>query len=309
MYRKIFYAAMLSIVFTSCKKYEVSEPLDLATLPTVSISGTLYADLDQTNAVMEFVPEGTQVMVSIPYADYDPNNVSGGNYVLTTKIDKKGSFSINVPVVSSGVNATVSFESFTYHVLYAISEDTLKEWRQFNLPIKYIGGLGAGSASATQKIIDTYNDVAGDPNGNTFNPTTKIKFGGTLRYLSEHKNYTQIIGTDTITRDTLIYSNVPKGTVLTLVIYAYDEFGREFIQDKTLTVSNAGQFELDVPMVKNGYAEIEIYGSEIWDYEDRILGKTYVYKYDLNVYETLYFTDYTNQEYSYQQDVMIYEKE
>jgi len=127
--------------------------------------------------------------------------------------------------------------------------------------------------------------------------------------LSEHKNYTQIIGTDTITRDTLIYSNVPKGTVLTLVIYAYDEFGREFIQDKTLTVSNAGQFELDVPMVKNGYAEIEIYGSEIWDYEDRILGKTYVYKYDLNVYETLYFTDYTNQEYSYQQDVMIYEKE
>ena len=62
-------------------------------------------------------------------------------------------------------------------------------------------------------------------------------------------------------------------------------------------------------MVKNGYAQVAMDGEEIWDYEERILGKTYVYKYDLSVFETLYFVDYTTKKYSYSQDVLIYEKE
>lgn len=309
MNRKFFYAVMLMLVFISCKKYEVTEPLDLSTLPTATIQGTLYADLDLTNAVLEYVPEGTLVTVSIPYADYDLTNASGGNYVLTTTIDKKGSFSINIPVVSSGVNATVSFDAFNYNVIQGITEDTMRVWTQFNLPSKLIAGVGSGSPSTSTKIEDTYAVSATDPNGNTFNPTTKIKFSGTLDYLSEHKNYTQIIGTDTITRDTLIYKPVPSGTVINVQINSVDEFGRDFLQQKTYTVTTAGKFELDIPMVKNGYAQVAIYGEEIWDYEERILGKTYVYKYDLSVFETLYFVDYTTKKYSYSQDVLIYEKE
>jgi len=309
MNRRIFYAVMLMLVFTSCKKYEVTEPLDLSTLPTATIQGTLYADLDLTNAILEYVPEGTKVTVSIPYADYDLTNASGGNYVLTTTIDKKGSFTINIPVVSSGVNANVSFDAFNYNVIQGITEDTMRIWTQFNLPSKLIAGVGSGSPSTSTKIEDTYNVSTTDPNGNTFNPTTKIKYSGTLDYLAEHKNYTQIIGTDTITRDTMIFKPVPKGTVINVQINTVDEFGRDFLQQKTYTVSTAGKFELDIPMVKNGYAQVAMDGEEIWDYEERILGKTYVYKYDLSVFETLYFVDYTTKKYSYSQDVLIYEKE
>jgi hypothetical protein len=50
-------------------------------------------------------------------------------------------------------------------------------------------------------------------------------------------------------------------------------------------------------MVKNGYAQVAIYGEKFGIMKKRILGKTYVYKYDLSVFETLYFVDYTTKKY------------
>jgi hypothetical protein len=73
-----------NVVFTSCNIYEVTEPLDLSTLPTATFK-VLYADLDFDNAVLEYVPEGTLFTVSF-LKHYDLTNASGGNYVLTTTI-------------------------------------------------------------------------------------------------------------------------------------------------------------------------------------------------------------------------------
>lgn len=300
---------IIATVFTSCKKYEVSDPLDLSTLSTVTIKGTLYADLNLTNSVTEFVPEGLQVTASIPYADYDANNFSGGNHVVTATIDKQGSFSIDIPVVSTGVNVNLSFESFSYNVIKAIGEDTLRELTQFTLPVKAVNGLGKGNSAETVKLAETYAIESTDPNGNTFTPETKIKFGGTLLYLKEYKNYTVITPTDTITRDTNIYAPVPAGVVLTVSILSVDEHGRQFSQTKTVKTTTSGKYEIEVPMVNNGYADIVVYSNEIWQYENRILGKTYLYNYDLTITKRLYFVNYTNQDNTYSQGTLVTEVE
>src|SRR5690554_4314350 len=110
--RKLVFSAaalvMLALSFTSCKKYEVSAPLDLSELPTVTVKGDLYAELDKTNNVKEKAPSGLTVTVSIPLSDYNPSNTSGGKHIITTTVDGNGKFSIEVPVLTSGVNATIS---------------------------------------------------------------------------------------------------------------------------------------------------------------------------------------------------------
>ncbi len=305
MGKKFMLMVIIAMIFTSCKKYELSEPLDLSTLPTVTVKGTLYADLDKTNAILEYVPEGLTVSVAVPYIDYDPNNTSNGNYIITTKIDKKGSFSVNIPIVSSGVNATISFESFTYNVIDAVTEDTAYTRIQFVLPSIVKPDLGKGYSTETIKIESTYSVDAVDANANTFIPKSTVKLSGTLTYLKERKNYT----VDSVTRDTLIYAPVPEGTVLNMLITSYDEFDREFKQVKTIKTTSGGKYSVTVPMVNKGKADVEIKSEQILEYEDRIIDKKYLYNYELNVSKSMYNVDYENENFKYVQGDLIYEIE
>jgi len=296
---------MIAILFTACKKYELSDPLDLSTLPTVTLKGTFYADLDLTNAVLEYVPEGLTVSIAIPYSDYDPNNVSNGNHIITTKIDKNGSFSVNVPVVSSGVNATITVESFIYDVIGAITDDTARVRMQFALAPIVKNDLGKGYSTETVKIEDTYAVDNVDPNAGAFTPNSTVKLSGTLTYLKEHKEYR----VDTVTRDTLIYAPITEGVSLYVTITSYDMYGREFQQSKTVKTTSGGKYSIDVPMVNKGYAEVEIYSEEILEYEDRILDKKFLFNYVLDETKTLYNVDYTNEDFKYVQETPIYEIE
>src|SRR5690554_3864893 len=103
MKKQILFAAatMFALAFTSCKKYEVSEPLNLSELRKVTIQGSLFAELDETNAGLEKAPQGLKITVSVPFSDYNPNTTSG-NHIVTTTTDANGNFSIQVPVVSNG---------------------------------------------------------------------------------------------------------------------------------------------------------------------------------------------------------------
>lgn len=309
MNQKLVLMVIIATIFTSCKKYEVSEPLDLSKLSTVTVKGTLYANLDQTNSILEYVPEGLKVTASIPYSDYDINNTSGGNHILTATIDKKGSFSIDIPVLSTGVNVKISFESFTYDVLKGVGTDTLRELTQFTLPIKTVNGLGKGNSAETVKLSENYAIESTDTNSMTFTPTTKVKFSGTVTFLKEHKKYTVITTTDTITRDTNIFAPIPAGVSLIVDIVSKDEHGREFKQTKTVKTTASGSYEIEVPVVYNGSADIKIKSNEIWQYEDRVTGKSYLYNYELNVTKTIYFVDYKNQDYKYVQGDLVYEVE
>ena len=225
---------MIAILFTACKKYELSDPLDLSTLPTVTLKGTFYAELDKTNAVLEYVPEGLTVSIAIPYVDYDPNNVSAGNYVITTKIDKKGSFSVNVPIVSSGVNATITVESFIYDVIDAITDDTAFTRTQFALVPIVKNDLGKGYSTETVKIEDTYVVDNVDPNAMTFTPNSTVKLSGTLTYWKEEKENKDTTVPPTIS----VFVPMIEGVSLYVTITSYDTYGREFKQSKTVKTTS-----------------------------------------------------------------------
>ncbi|MDR2407619.1 MAG: hypothetical protein LBE13_05870, partial [Bacteroidales bacterium] len=94
MKRLFVLLALIAIVFASCKKYETSEELDLNTLPTVTLKGAVYAELNEGVVGLELVtPDKAEVYVtvSVPYNNYFTNN-SNGNWVKEVKVNEQGEF-------------------------------------------------------------------------------------------------------------------------------------------------------------------------------------------------------------------------
>lgn len=290
-------ASLVAFAFTSCKKYEVSEPLDLAALPTVTIKGDLYAQLDETNGGLENAPKGLKVTVSVPLIDYNPDNTSGGNHIITTKTDANGKFSIKVPVVSSGVKAVISFESFTASVIKSVGQTAIEEKTSlFELADQTKNNLGTGNS---QELMDlgnlTYLATSTDPNAGTFTPTSSITVEGILTYPIKRK-----VGNPA--PDTTIYAPIPEGTVLVVKISSKDEFGtKEFKQTINVVTTAGGKYLVEVPMVQNGTASIEVKGSEILAYEDLIASPNVnaLYNMKLSFTETLSFVDYIEKDHKY----------
>lgn len=309
MKKIVFYAAAavvaLAFTLTSCEKYDVSEPLNLSSLRTVTIKGDLYAQLDKTNSTLESAPEGLIVTFSIPLSDYNPESDSDGNHIMTTKTDANGKFSINVPVVSSGVDVTVSFESFISSVLedIGLTENFEKTWLFERIDLS-ISGLGAGNS---QELIDlgslVYQPTSSDPNSDSFIPNTSITYEGALTYLVKTK-------AGVVQTDTSLFGPIPIGTDLLVKIVSKNEFGNKtFKQTKTVTTTAGGKYQIEVPLVTNGTATIQVTSEEILEYENTINDKKYLFVYKLDFTDNLYFVDYTAKDYEYDQDSFVKEVE
>ena len=300
-----FAAVTLAFASTSCEKYDVSEPLELSSLPKVTIKGDMYAQLDKTNSTLENAPKDLKVTVSIPLSDYNPNSNASGNYFVTTVTDENGKFSVEIPVVSSGVNARISFASFTASVLEEVGLTGVSENTSlFELSDKSISGLGTGNS---QKLINLgsleYLVTSTDPNSGSFMPSTSITYSGNLTYAIKRK-------AGVFQSDTLIYAPIPDGTALLVTITSLDEFGeREFQQTKTVTTTTNGKYEVEVPLVQNGTATIEVSSTEILQFDDVIVNKSFLYVYNLNVADNLYFINYTSKNYQYSKDTFLQEVE
>ncbi len=286
--------AIVAMIFTSCKKYDASEPLDLESLPKVTLTGTVYAQLDETVPTMQFAPEGTVVRVSIPYANYDLNNASNGRYVKTTTINAQGGYSIEVPVVSTGVNATVSFKDFTYSVkqqnAVGQSETILKH---FACADQVVANLGKGKNEGDYINIDaTYGSNAVNPNDSTvLAPTTTVTVSGKLDYLS----------------DDTTYRSVPEGTAITAVIKLTAPDNREYNQTQTITVGAAGTYSIKVPMVTRGEASVKLMAENFWEYTDLTTNKRAIYRYTLSqtiggIYN---YANQTGKDYHYLQGTKV----
>ncbi len=308
MKKLVFYSVatvMLAFAFTSCKKYEVSAPLDLSSLPTATIKGDMYAQLDKTNSSLEKAPSGLTVTISIPLSDYNPNNTSGGNHIVTTTTDANGKFSIEVPVVSSGVNATISFESFTSSVLEAIGQtDVSEKTSLFELADEFVNDLGTGN-SKTLLDLGTleYQETSSDPNSGSFTPSTSVTYEGTLTYLVKRK-----VGV--LQPDTLIYAPVPEGTELVIKIVSKNEFGdKEYHQTKTVTTMANGKYSFDVALVQNGTATINVKSTKILEFEDVINDQKSLNVNNLNFADNLYFVNYTNKDYQFVKGTFVQEVE
>ena len=255
--------AIMATMLASCKKYELSEEIKLESLPTVTIKGTVFAVLNETNSSLEFqfAPMGTVVSVSIPYSDYDLTNTSSGYYVKTTTIDAKGNYELTVPVVSKGVKATISYADFTYNVrtLNKVGQEVIVV-KHFSCLDRVIEKLGTGQSNNHIGIDAKYSVNATDPNAGAIVPTKTVTVSGKLEYYSKVNN--------TCTQEDLI--DVPVGTKIKAIITLSDpnadtpSVPREHRVTATITIGASGGYEIKVPMAVGCVASIELYAEEYW---------------------------------------------
>ena len=260
MRRLFVLTAAMAMVITSCKKYEVSEPLDFGSLDYVALKGTVYANLDETVSDLQFAPTGTIVRVSVPYSAYDASNTSDGRHVVETTVGAKGEYSINVPVVAKGVNATISFMDFTAKIkrLNSVGQEEIAE-KHFRCNSITVPNLGRGRGEGDYIKIDAqYYSNAVNPNDTNVIPQENLKtvsVSGKLEYL-------KIDSSGFYAED--VYVAVPDGTKITAVITLTDAGGRTYKETKLVKVT-AGVYTLSVPMVERGTASVKLYSEEFWD--------------------------------------------
>jgi hypothetical protein len=274
--------ALAAIMFASCKKYETSDPLDLNTLPKVTLTGTVYADLNERlNGVEPLTGENLdgssvkiKVQVSVPYANYFSGNNSDGNWLsAAVDVDADGNFSIDVPVVSGGVTATVSFSDFTYNVKK--SNTVGQEYtvlRHFTCNNIRVSNLGEGE---TNRIIEAvYNPTSPNPNNdNVLNPTGEVTVTGKLEYESDNNSTTR---------------GIPVDTKVTVIITLTDPDYRIYKKTQTIQPGYDGIYTIQVPMVEQGTATVRLVSEGFWQYTIISTGDQAYYRYTLDRTMTIY---------------------
>ena len=293
MKRLFVLTAAMAMMFASCKKYEVSKPLDLESLPKVKLTGSVYAQLDETkpSGTFDLVPKNKlMVRVSIPYNAYDVNNNSGGYYVKDATITADGAYEVEVPYISKGVTATVSFMDFTYDVK---TQNSLGEVRtilkHFTRVDQVVNSLGSGKTEGDRIYINaTYPtaSVTTEPNSNVLEPTHKVKVSGKLEY------YAADVDTGAL------YRKVPDTKIIaTITLTAPDS--RTYKIVLPVTVSN-GIYAIDVPMVTRGTATVALSGEDYWEFTELDGTTKAMYRHTLTASFTAYDYRDGTQEKDYQ---------
>ena len=288
---------IIAIVFASCKKYETSEELDLSTLEKVVVKGTVYADLDETTSNPQFAPAGTKVYISVPYTQYNPNAGSGNWISEPAILNANGQFSIEVPVLSKGINAKISFDDFTYTVKrYNAAGEVENVQKYFSLNDITVNGLGSRSNNEQPlKNIDVkYTSSVTNPLQDSLTPTHEVNVETAFFYIRSNNGNSS---------DTVAASNANVFVKIALVIDG-EVPARTYEVEKVATIDANGKINLKVPMVQGGKATITLRGEEFWKYHNGTEEKTY--RYTLTGGATVYNQDYVlAQKYFYTRGSVI----
>ncbi|MDR1458782.1 MAG: hypothetical protein LBI60_01000 [Bacteroidales bacterium] len=281
MKRLFFPIALIAIMFASCKKYETSEALDLSTLPTVTLTGTVYAELDETRAGYETAPAGTMIWVSVPYKSYSTTTVDSGKWISETTLNSAGQFSINVPVVPKGVSATISFADFTYEVTKLNSLGQQRQQMEYfsRAAIPAISLSNGKTEYIMEPLYYTSNSI-NPRDTNIFTSSSTVTISGKMEYR------------DSISGTTL--KSVPYGTTLTATITLTNSDNKQYKEIQTVTVNYAGSYSISVPMVERGTASVKLEGEGFWEYTTLYPStERAIYRYTLN--QTIPVYNFQNQ--------------
>ena len=134
MRKKIIPSFLLLIAVTSfsCEKIEESSPVTINTSNTARLSGQAFVDLvldkayveDQNNQnpnqsfmnvvdTLEYAPEGTEIHFRVLKTAYNPKAPAGEMLRFVTNVNANGTYSINIPTTTEGVDVNISFDEFT----------------------------------------------------------------------------------------------------------------------------------------------------------------------------------------------------
>jgi len=99
-----------AIVFASCEKEIETSNLTLDKSQKATVKAYLYAELDNTKQGLEFAPNGTKVIVSIPNSSFNGN--ATGKWMDTVSVTN-GLIETTVPTTNAGVTVTFTPAEFT----------------------------------------------------------------------------------------------------------------------------------------------------------------------------------------------------
>lgn len=108
------------LLFAGCEEIE-STNLTLDLTKKATVKAYVYAQLDQTIQGLEFAPNGTKVIVSIPNSSF--NSSASGNWVDTATVTN-GLISISVPATNAGVTVSFTPAEFTYNQIQAFGSNS-----------------------------------------------------------------------------------------------------------------------------------------------------------------------------------------
>lgn len=101
------------VLFSSCKKDVETSDLILDNFKTADLTIYLSASLDLNKKEMSPAPEGTKVVISAPYSDFNPG--AKGSLTDTLKVDAQGKVVAKVKTSSKGVTYTIQPIDFEYN--------------------------------------------------------------------------------------------------------------------------------------------------------------------------------------------------
>lgn len=118
MKKTIIIAAALILGLVSCKKEEVKAKSSAKSYSgSATISGIIKAELDATNANLEFAPSGTVVLLEYDEKDLILDPDTAKNYAtitVSTTVDANGYYSASVPTNGKTVTVAVKPQDFAY---------------------------------------------------------------------------------------------------------------------------------------------------------------------------------------------------
>ncbi len=114
--KKVFFILTIALyallAFTSCKK---DDPVEPQTPPNATLKGIVYADLDLSEAGMEFAPAGTKLFFRINASELmlTPGSADYETLLYTTTVGANGEYSISLPSANhQSVNVDIEADDF-----------------------------------------------------------------------------------------------------------------------------------------------------------------------------------------------------
>lgn len=140
-------ALVIGITFSGCKKDE--EEYTPEALPTATISGKVFCDLDATldddQNQDDKVPSGTKLIFSIDAQDLVTDPVSGYAYktlTYTATVDANGEYTISLPSCGNVITVDIQGVDFNANQL------------------QYDGGVDANGDPTTENVEETYEIIS-----------------------------------------------------------------------------------------------------------------------------------------------------
>ena len=300
MKKILFLATIVAVLFASCNKYELSDPVNIEDYPKVTVSGKVLAELDNLKPGLEAVPQGTVIGISVPYSNYNPNYSGEGFYTAQTTVGADGTYSIEIPVVKDGVSAKFVCEEFVAEVV--VNKD-IKENKRFTRFSETISVPGTPTTTAMHKEFTYANSTFVNPAANTVIPTTTVTYSGKLDYLSQV----------TPSLDN-VFSSIPSGKKITVEIKLYrlnddatPNLSYEYVETKEITVGSNGSYEISVPMIERGRANITMSAMEYFEYTNSS-GDKNIFRYTLDQSAVMYSAPaaHPGKDYTYAKGALIY---